>query len=157
MQVNLCKIPPKRCIKPQKKLYRVTLLCSQYRWWMEKGTEALSNTGGGRKKSWTKAHCCCYINLDTRMGIFLLIMIARCWASGSIFFPHRALAARSIPAEAASSPWWVFDRLYSRARPDSGWAECWQFFGGLLISPSLLLRAFETHNCYENFLEQQFV
>lgn len=53
--------------------------------------------GGG--KNWTKAHCCCYINLDTRMGIFLLIMITRCWASGSIFFPRRALAATCVPAE----------------------------------------------------------
>lgn len=27
-----------------------------------------------KKKSWTKVHCCCYINGDTRIRIFLLIM-----------------------------------------------------------------------------------
>lgn len=99
MQVHLCGIPPKRCIKPAMQLYWVTL-CSQYRWWMEKGTEALSNTRGGRKKFGQK-----------HIVVVTLIWIQE-WEFSSSLWSHAA--GQAAPFSSPTVPWQLEASLLRR-------------------------------------------
>lgn len=97
---TLCKIQPKRCIKPLKKLYRVTLR-SQYHWWMEKGTEALSNTGRRRKKKVGQKH----------IVVVTLIWIQE-WEFSSSLWSHAA--GQAAPFSSPTVPWQLEASLLRR-------------------------------------------